>query len=100
MESYILLFSLLAYSAGIFFAFIRQSENGRRLRGIIPLLIGICLASVAYSASATAQYGSAAFLFIVFYGLAIPLSIFGIGALLTSAGSLVGMNEMIEQEDE
>jgi len=90
--SHFLLFSSIAYSAGVFFAFIMQRENGQRVRGIIPFLIGIFLASVAYSASATAQYGSAAILFILFYAIAVPFSIFGIGAFLTSMVSFLPSN--------
>jgi len=80
-------FLFTAYSAGVLFAFILRRKNSWRLRGVMPLLIGVCLAFLAYSESATAQYGAAGALYIVFFGLAIPLSVFGLAALLTSAGS-------------
>jgi hypothetical protein len=80
-------FYFTAYIFGFLFAHIRRLENSRRLRGITPSLIGACLAFWSYSESATAQYGASAALYIVFFAVAIPWLIFGLGSLLTSAGS-------------
>lgn len=80
---------LAFYAGGAFYASIRQSENKRQLYGGVPLLIGVCIGYMAYSASATAQYGAAATLYIVFFGLAVPLSVLGFGALVFSVLSFL-----------
>ena len=78
--------------AGVFLALDRPRKKGRSVRGITPLVIGIVLAGVIYSASATAQYGAAAFLYLAFFGIALPVSTYGLGLFLSSCASFLPPN--------
>lgn len=77
------------YVIGVLSASYLTQAKGRRVRGLIPAAIGAALAGAIYSASSTAQYASAAVLFIAFHAIALPLLGFGVGMFTGSVSGFM-----------